>query len=338
MAIILTSFLHTHYRDEVGIRHPTKIEDVNLILTNIKNNLKSTNKIVVVANDQYDFNDNELKGKVVFDGFKKSGLDFKQKIVLDERNKQKANDILVDADLIILSGGKCFRQINFLNEIGFADFLKNYDGLVIGVSAGSMNLCSEVANFPEEFEDLGDPRWLNGLCFCDDIMIPHFDGKTVSYQFDVPLNVARNYVLPASIGKTFVGLDNDAYILIDNQGNKKYYGNICHISDSKIVYDIDVECDEERADEQLFAEKMYEVTSGDIKASNDIQDYDLNPEELLQDLYSELNVEKPEKKKKATTKKPKSAKAVKPIKTTKTAKVSKSAKTVKNKKEAKKSR
>lgn len=264
MAFILTSFLHAYTEDESGVRYANEIEDTNLILTNIKKFLNGTDKIVFVANDRYAFIKNDQKAMAVFGGFKKSRIDFKKKVILDNRNKQNSKEILEDANLIILSGGKCFRQINFFNEIGLKEILANFKGLVIGVSAGSMNLCETVENFPEEIEDINEPRWLTGLGLCDDIVIPHFEGKTKSYQFDVPIKVVENYVIPASLYKTFVGLDNDAYILVDNDGNKKYYGNACHIENGKVKYDIDVECDDEKAEEGLFSQGADEIVQGDV--------------------------------------------------------------------------
>ena len=134
--------------------------------------------------------------------------------------------------MIILCGGKCLIQNKFFEKINLKEFLQSYKNLVIGISAGSMNLCNTVANFPEELVDIDDPRWFDGLGFCDKIIIPHFDQN--GYQFDCPeVDLVNDYIFPMSVGKEFYGIDNDSYILINN--NKiELFGNIYKIFDKKI--------------------------------------------------------------------------------------------------------
>ncbi len=115
--------------------------------------------------------------------------------------------------------------------------LENFKGLVIGISAGTMNLCKTIYNFPEEISDLDEPRWFDGLGFCDDIIIPHFDGENKIYQLDFEglLNVVDDYVLPASYEKDFIGITNNSYILVDNDGNKQYFGPTYKISKGNVT-------------------------------------------------------------------------------------------------------
>lgn len=240
MMIFLTSLLYTHYYDENGDRVPIALKDENGIVGNLRNNLKRRQRLVLVANDMYDSEDNDNKISVIRDSFGMSELGFNEYAVLDARNKNSAADIIAGADLIILSGGKCVCQLEFFEEIGLRDILLSYNGIVIGVSAGAMDLCGTVANFPEEVSDLTQNRWLKGLGFVDEIMIPHYDGEQNRYQFECEeFDIATDYILPMSKGKRFTAIPNGSYVMITSDGKKRYCGDVYTISDGKTVKIID---------------------------------------------------------------------------------------------------
>ncbi|MCH5156011.1 MAG: Type 1 glutamine amidotransferase-like domain-containing protein [Clostridiales bacterium] len=234
MVLFLTSLLRTHYYDESGARVPVALGNENEILANIKKRLKRINRLVVVANDQYDSADNAEKLSAVRESLRLSGMEFKEAVMLDVRNKSAAKEIISGADLIILTGGKCVCQAEFFREIGLKDILTGYNGIVIGVSAGTMNLCKTVANFPEEKSDLNDERWFDGMGFVSETIVPHYDGKTNNYQFACEdFDVAKYYILPMSKERELVGLPNDSYIIIDHNGHKQYRGDVYIIADGK---------------------------------------------------------------------------------------------------------
>lgn len=233
MAIMLTSSLATHIKDENGVRHSVPLKNINKIVSNIKKYVKKFDKVVYVANNPNSYEENDERKNTTFESLDKSGFVFKEKILLDGRNSEKAKQILQNANLVILCGGKCLCQLNFFNQINLKEILKNFDGLVIGISAGTMNLCKTVANFPEEECDLPEPRWLEGLGFYDKIVIPHFDGENLKYQIECEIDLVKDWILPMSFKEPFIGIPNDSYILID--GNKiKFYGNMYLIDAGKV--------------------------------------------------------------------------------------------------------
>lgn len=235
MALILASYLNTHTKDELGNRIAHPINDENKILTNIKKFVKNTNRVVYIANNPNNIEENDLRIQPLFESLDQSGLIFKEKILLDKRNCKHYKEILAGADLLILSGGKCLCQNKFFRKIKLKKFLKNYKGLAIGISAGTMNLCKIVANFPEEIADLKEPRWLKGLNLFDGIIIPHFDGEAVKYQIECEeIDLINDYVLPMSNKKDFIGIPNGSYILINNKCEAEYFGVMYNISKGKV--------------------------------------------------------------------------------------------------------
>lgn len=232
MAIFITSQVETCYMDENGNRIAIKLKNKNNFLTNLKKFCLKLIKIVAVANNPDDTDKNDAKAKAVFDSFKLTGFDFKEQVVLDNRNAQNAETILKDADLVILSGGKCLCQLNFFKRIKLKNLIKKYNLLTIGNSSGSMNLCKTVANFPEEECDLSEPRWLKGLGLFNEIIMPHFDGK--KYQFEIEIDLVNDYILPFSKGRRFIAIPNGSYIVVDGK-KVEYFGKFYEISDGKIV-------------------------------------------------------------------------------------------------------
>lgn len=232
MNIFLTSTLNTKKRGWFNIYRTVALGNENHLVDNIKRLLKSDKRIVFVANNKDEHFVNDEKSRRVFKSFKKAGLNFQEKIILDSRNQDQAKDIILGADIVILSGGKCLCEIEFFDDIELSEILKQYNGIVIGISAGSMNLCNTVANFPEELVDKDEPRWLDGLGFYDEIIIPHFDGN--NYQFKLQeIDVVNEYILPMSNHHDFIGLPNGSYILIEN-GKPNLYGNAFRISQGKV--------------------------------------------------------------------------------------------------------
>lgn len=215
MTFILASLLRTHYYDDAGDRVAVELVNENGIADEIKRLVPSADSLVTVANDPLDFADNDEKLKVTAESFDMAGMKFKRAISLDARNKADAEKIISAASLIILSGGKCWRQKRFFDEIELKRLLKSRQGLTIGVSAGAMNLCGTVANFPEEKIDLNDPTWFDGMGFFDGVIIPHFDGETGQYQFPSDeIDIIGDYVMPMSRERDFIGIPNGSFIIV----------------------------------------------------------------------------------------------------------------------------
>lgn len=230
---ILASDLHTHNKDENGVRHPIKLENSNKLLDNIKKNLPHKNSFVFIANNPNTFEQNDTSAEIRFKSFAMSGFKFKEMVVLDNRNAKDAKSIIENASLIILMGGKIIRQMKFFKQIKLKKLLRNYNGIVIGLSAGTMNQCKHVLNFPEELADLGQPLVTKGLGFFDEYIIPHCDGKTYLYEYE-GIKVLEDYALPFSFKHDILAIPDGSYILF-NRGGYKMHGD-CYLLRKGEIY------------------------------------------------------------------------------------------------------
>ncbi len=224
MKIILASSFNNYKKDKNGNKRPIVLPDDNLFLSTIKNNVKSLHNVVFVVSDPTTFTLNDSFGELLFNSLSLSGLNVENKIILDNRNKQKAAEIIAEADLIFLAGGKVSTQSKFFNEIQLKKILANYKGLIIGGSAGAMNLCETVVNFD-------DKCFIKGIGFFDKIIIPHFDGENKKYIRDG--KDALKDLLELSENTEIIAFNDEAFIL-KTEDNIKYFGNFYLIKNAQI--------------------------------------------------------------------------------------------------------
>lgn len=232
MIIFLTSIVPCYKKGFFGIRFPARLDNTNDFATNLFNSLKHKNRFVMIANNPDAFFENDKRAKTMKKSFAKSGIKFKETIVLDHRNSEKTKEIVSGADLIVLCGGECLRELKFFEEISLEENLSGYDGVLVGISAGAMNLGKIVANFPEDEIGKDEPRWLEGMGFYNGILIPHFDG--VKYQFKLEFDTVNEYILPMSDWHDFIAIPNLSYIMI-NENGEKIYGDAYKISKRNVL-------------------------------------------------------------------------------------------------------
>ncbi|MCL2846370.1 MAG: Type 1 glutamine amidotransferase-like domain-containing protein [Firmicutes bacterium] len=232
MKIILASSFNTSEKDEQGNRYavPMPVDFTSVM----KKNIPAQGRVVYVANNPNDYEIMDDRGRIIFESLRLSGFGFRDEIILDNRNRDRAREIITGADLIMLAGGKLECQLEFFHEIGLRELMAGHDGLFMGGSAGAMNLCKTVLNFPETTDEAAAnmPLFLSGLGFFDEIIIPHFDG--VGYPLDDDGFDPMKRILTASQGRRFIAFNDDSFILV-RDGNVHYHGEFYVITDTKIL-------------------------------------------------------------------------------------------------------
>lgn len=224
MKIIFASSFNNIAKDKNGNKYAVPMSDNNLFLTNLRKYTPKLDCVVMVANDPTSFEITDFYADLLFQSLKLSGLDFKSKIVFDNRNTNLAKEIFSNADLIFLSGGKVDVQNKFFNEVEMGSLLRTNTGLIVGGSAGAMNLCEKVLCFPS---------FIKGIGFWDKIIVPHFDGENKIYKRDG--NDEYNNLMDLSKDRELIGIDEYSYLLlIDNEVKPfgsvyRIMNKICHI-------------------------------------------------------------------------------------------------------------
>lgn len=164
--------------------------------------------------------------------FKKSGFTVKSWDVFSLFQKNKLNKLISNANLIILAGGHVPTQNKFFHDIKLKQYIKDYKGLVIGISAGSMNSATEVYAQPEKLGEVESEhynRFLEGLAITDITVLPHY--KDIKYERLDNQRIMEDVTLPDSYGRKFYAIEDGAYIV---PNENKIYGNCYVIKDGKI--------------------------------------------------------------------------------------------------------
>ena len=168
--------------------------------------------LVSAAPDDEGFTESVKKG--MSDCIHASGIQTASITMLDRRNAHQAEELVKQADWIILCGGHVPTQNRFLHEIGLKGLMKGFDGVVMGCSAGSMNCADEVYSHPELPGEARDPqyrRWLRGLGLTDINLVPHFE--QVRYAQVDGLRLFEDIAFPDSWGHRFYTFRDGGYVI-----------------------------------------------------------------------------------------------------------------------------
>lgn len=106
--------------------------------------------------------------------FKNIEIDFKNSILLDRRyTSEEAKNIIKNATAIFLSGGDTLNQFKFIKEYQLEKVLDEFNGVLMGLSAGAINL-GEISMVFKDNPDNSDKVY-DGLGISPITIIPHFE-------------------------------------------------------------------------------------------------------------------------------------------------------------------
>lgn len=221
--VILTSSLDFYDKDELGNRIPHQFPNSNGVVDMIKATVKGYNNLLFVASNETAYELTDMYANCTFKSFDLT-LPFKNYFVLDARTKHKAKELINKADFIFLCGGHVPTQNAFFNNINLKELLKDYNGVICGGSAGSMN-CAELVYCPPELDgEALDPnfkRYYKGLGLTKINVMPHFkEEKDIVLDGFQYLN---DILLPDSHKTKMIAINDGSYIVCKD-GTETLYG------------------------------------------------------------------------------------------------------------------
>lgn len=147
--------------------------------------------------------------------FAEAGMAFSSYHILDGYNMEEAGNLIEISDLILLAGGHVPTQNAFFREAGLRELLYGFEGTVIGISAGSMNMADLAYVQPEEpGESTPDfVRFSPGLGLTDVNILPHY--QKVKDNILDGLRLYEDITFADSMGHTFFALPDGSYIYQD---------------------------------------------------------------------------------------------------------------------------
>lgn len=156
--------------------------------------------------------------------FELADLEFTDYTVLDGRNEENAGCLIAEADFILLAGGHVPTQNRFFQKIGLRELLAGFDGVIMGISAGTMNAADLVYAQPEMPGEAIDPcyeKFLPGLGLTDVMICPHY--QMVKDDVLDGLRLYEDITYTDSMGRKFYALPDGSYLHIKD-GLQRLYG------------------------------------------------------------------------------------------------------------------
>ena len=167
----------------------------------------------------------------MYEVFTAAGVTFAGFRVLDGRNEEQAPALVAGADLLILAGGHVPTQNRFFEKTGLRELVKDFPGVIVGISAGTMNSARVVYAQPELPGEALDPdyrRFLPGLGLTETMVLPHYQ-ETRDQVLD-GLRLFEDITYPDSRGRRFYALVDGSYLL-GRDGVETLHGEAYRIED-----------------------------------------------------------------------------------------------------------
>ena len=216
-----------------GSRKVDGLDKMNHFVENLKHYWKENSRCCIIAAspDAYAMNDEMCE---FFENvLKKENLSMQCFHLVDRRYCHLTREDLHNYDVILLGGGHVPTQNQFFQDIQLREKIQGFDGIIIGISAGSMNSADIVYCQPEEEGEAIDPhfqRWIKGLNLTQTNIIPHY--QMVKDRYLDGMRLYEDITYSDSINHQFVVLVDGSYLLIDE---KEYiYGESYLISNGCI--------------------------------------------------------------------------------------------------------
>jgi dipeptidase E len=211
-----------------------ELNSANQFVDELRRHFPNPCRALDVCSDPDDREKMDYYASVTKNMLEASGFAFERFAVLDGRNEAQAEELVRGSNLLILSGGHVPTQNAFFQKIGLRRLLQDFNGVVIGISAGSMNSADVVYAQPEEAGEAVDPayqRFLTGLNLTKINLLPHY--QDVKDDVLDGLRVFADITCPDSVGRTFYAIPDGSYLYLD-AGKAELRGEAYRVRDGVI--------------------------------------------------------------------------------------------------------
>ena len=209
-------------------------DDKNRLVINLRRHWKDGARCLLLPADPDDteFNDiirDDMVKILNWRGFPHSTFD-----VWDSRRTDFPRSELLTYDFILLGGGHVPTQNAFFQRAGLREAMLGFKGIVMGISAGTMNCADDVYAQPELPGESIDPdyvRHLKGLALTKLNILPHYQAVKNS-RLDGK-RLFEDITFADSMGHCFLVLPDGSYVLGEN-GHETLYGEAWLLKDGRM--------------------------------------------------------------------------------------------------------
>lgn len=217
-----------------GSRLVDGLDEKNSFVKNLKKYWKGNARCLMIAAAPSSHEQNDEMTAFFRAAVEKAGLTAAVFDLWDDRSEDVSKETLHSYDVVFLGGGHVPTQNQFFHRIGLKENIQDFEGIVIGISAGTMNTADTVYAQPELEGESVNPayfRFLRGLGLTKTMILPHYQMVK-----DFVLDGRRLYediTYADSYGRRFLVLLDGSYLLIKD-GIETVWGEAYQISDGEI--------------------------------------------------------------------------------------------------------
>ena len=197
-----------------GVQLPCIFFEKNDFVKNLRDHWKPDSRLAVICSDAYNFPLNDEMCDTFTKCFNYHGLTVSSSVMLDGRNERDAAGIIALSDAIVLGGGHVPTQNEFFSRIGLKSLLRGFTGVIMGISAGSMNCTNPVYAQPELPGESVDPdykRFIPGLGLSRVQVLPHY--QMVRDNILDGRRLFEDITFGDSFGRAFYVLVDGSYVM-----------------------------------------------------------------------------------------------------------------------------
>lgn len=211
MNLFLTSSPYLYQHD------PATLNPANEFVDRLKAVLPHRARTLFICSDP---NDHEMTLsfiRITKDAFGRAGLPLGKCTALDARNARWAYRLVAESEFIIIMGGHVPTQNAFFHRMRLRRLIQKFDGVIMGISAGSMNSAWNVYSQPEEAGESSPSfqRFLTGLGLAEINILPHYQ-QVKDYMLDGK-RLYEDVTFADSMGREFYVFPDGTYFYQDEE-------------------------------------------------------------------------------------------------------------------------
>lgn len=210
------------------------IDEKNKLIQNFQKYWKPGMKCLYISAFPADTETNDEIQHGMSQTWENAGFSIDAFDVWDDRTTDFSRESLCSYDVIILGGGHVPTQNAFFHKISLKEKIQDFPGLVIGISAGTMNSAEIVYAQPEEPGEGVDPhyrKFIEGLGITKTNVCPHYQ-MVKHFELD-GMRLFEDITYGDSYGHEFIALPDGSYILSEN-GVETIWGEAYLIKDGNL--------------------------------------------------------------------------------------------------------
>lgn len=177
----------------------------------VKQYYSNKGSIIFIASDFAGHDRTDHYTAILSNMFQAEGILFKEIFVVDDRvTSETAIQYIKRASVIWLSGGDTLKQIDHLQQYNLIPSLQGKQGLIIGMSAGAINMAKKVVLAKDEDDFIPELSVYEGIGLVDINIEPHIDSSSQKH-LDEDLKEASKFA-------KIYGLPDESFIkVIDDE-------------------------------------------------------------------------------------------------------------------------